>query len=75
MRTRPFVIFWGAAVVATLCLGAIWSTAGSSTAQPMIDAIVLLLASVGLAVSLFVAGRIVVVMGRVQRRERASRRP
>ena len=76
MRSRPFVIFWGAAAVATLCLGAIWSTAGSSSGQPVIDDIVLVLASVGLAAGLFIAGRIAFVVGRVQRREKTlARRP
>jgi hypothetical protein len=70
MRAKPFVIFWGATAAAVLFLGAIWSTAGrlSSSGRGPTDAIVTGLATLGLAVSLFMAGRIVVVAGQIQRR-------
>ena len=72
MRTKPIVIFWGATAAATLFLGAMWSMADSPTTHPVIDGMLLVVASVGLVASLFVAARIVVVMGRVQRRGRMS---
>ena len=75
MRGKPFVIFWGATVAAVLFLGAIWGTAArlSSSGRGPADSIVTGLAALGLGVSLFVAGRIVVVMGRVQKRDRLRR--
>ena len=69
MRSKPLVIFWGATAAAILFLGAVWSTTDrlGSAGHGTTDAIVLAMASIGLAVSLFVAGRIAVVMGRVRR--------
>jgi hypothetical protein len=75
MRGKPFVIFWGATVAAVLFLGAIWGTAArlSSPGRRPADAMVAGLAGLGLVGSLFVAGRIVIVLGRVQRRDRSKR--
>ena len=72
MGSKPFVIFWGATVAAILFLGAIWSTVGSTSPHRVANAIVTVLASLGLAISVLVAGRIILVVGLVQRRARTA---
>lgn len=72
MRSRPFILFWGATAGAILFLGAAWSTMGrlrDGAATPA-DAVVLTLALIGLAGTSFVAGRIAYVTARAQRRSR-----
>ncbi len=74
MRTRPIVLFWGATAGAVLFLGAAWTTLGRafSPAGSSLDAAILGVAAIGLLVSVFISGRIVLVTARVQRR-RAKR--
>jgi hypothetical protein len=63
-RTRAF--FWGATIAAVCFLGAAWAAWQARADGPGALA-VLVVAAVGVAVSAFVAGRIVVVIGRIQR--------
>jgi hypothetical protein len=69
MRSKPVVIFWGATGASILFLGALWSTVDrlGSSGDRTIDIMIVVLASTGLVVSLFVSGRIAVVMGRMRR--------
>jgi hypothetical protein len=55
-----------------LFLGAAWSTASRvfGPARTALDVVVLMLALLGLAGALFIAGRIAFVTGRVRRRTR-----
>lgn len=74
MRNRAFVVFWGATAASVFLLGSLWSTASRirSSAGTPIDWIVALIATSALATSLFVAGRIVFVFGRVKKRARQA---
>lgn len=69
-HSRPFILFWGATAGAVLFLGATWSTArrvfGPEAAA--LDVLVLVLALLGLATALLIAGRIALVTGRARRR-------
>jgi hypothetical protein len=71
-RSRPFILFWGATAGAVLFLGAAWSTASRvfGPAGTALDVLVLVLALLGLAGALLIAGRIALVTGRVRRRAR-----
>ncbi len=71
-RPRPFILFWGATAGAVLFLGAAGSTASRvfGPAGTALDILVLVLALLGLAGTLFIAGRIAFVTGRVRRRTR-----
>ena len=72
MGRRPVVLFWGSTIAAVLFLGTAWSSAGRRGAA---DAVVFALSVAGLVVTGLVAGRIAFVLGRLQRRQRASRAP
>lgn len=71
MPKRALLIFWAAVAVAIFLLGG-----GVATLRRVLsggnalDGLVLLVSAVGLMASLFVAGRIVFVAARVQRRAR-----
>ena len=70
MRSRPFLLFWGATAASVFLLGSVWSTASrlrSSRGNPL-DAVVLAVGGLALVASLFVAGRIAFVVGRVTKR-------
>lgn len=73
MHRRTTLIFWTAVVAAALLLGG-----GIATARRVADGgtlgdyVALSLSLLGLVVALLVAGRIVLVMGRAQRRARGS---
>jgi len=71
MPRRTFLIFWTAVAVAVLLLGGGVATFRRILASGMvIDDVVLSLAILGLSAALLVAGRIVLVSARVQRRAR-----
>ncbi|MGQ0669998.1 MAG: hypothetical protein ACT4PO_10055 [Actinomycetota bacterium] len=74
MRSRPFVFFWGAAVAAVFLLGSLSATFARvrSAAGIPVDWFVLVLAGIGLATALLVAGRIVWVVGRLQKQARRA---
>jgi hypothetical protein len=67
MSRRAIVLFWGATAASVFFLGSLWAAAGGrSTGNVVVFAISL----VGLGATLFVAGRIAFVVGRLQRRAR-----
>jgi len=66
MPARTIAFFWAATVAAVCFLGAAWA-AWQSRADGPGALPVLLVASAGAAASAFVAGRIIVVVGRLQR--------
>ena len=74
MRSRVMTLFWGATTGSVLFLGAAWSTAselGPGAARGRWTALVLFfVASTGAVACVLVAGRIVFVSGRAQRRVR-----
>jgi hypothetical protein len=70
MRSRVQVIFWSATLVAVILLGVTWTLAqrvavGGASVE---DDVVLAVAGAGLAAASLVAGRIMVVVGRLRRR-------
>jgi tetrahydromethanopterin S-methyltransferase subunit E len=72
MRTRYFTLFWGATFGAVLFLGAAWTTF-SRTFSPrgsILDGVVLAVAGLGILFCAFIAGRIVLVTARAQRKHR-----
>ncbi len=71
MPARTIVFFWGAAIAAVCFLGAAWAAWQARAEGPGALA-VFAVASIGIAGSAFVAGRIVVVVGRLQRQERTG---
>jgi hypothetical protein len=73
MRSRVQVVFWSATVASVLLLGVVWTLAehvraGGASVE---DAVLLGVAAAGLATAGLVAGRIVLVLGRLKRRGRA----
>ena len=70
MGRRPAVLFWGAAAAAVFFLGSVWTTAGKLGSGPhaLANAVVMGVGIIGFAVTVLVAGRIVFVVGRTQRR-------
>ncbi len=73
MPARTIAFFWVATVAAVCFLGAAWA-AWQSRADGAGVLTVFLVASAGAAASAFVAGRIVVVVGRLQRDARRRQR-
>jgi hypothetical protein len=71
MPARTIAYFWGATTAAVCFLGAAWAAWQARTEGPAAFA-VLVIAAIGVAGGAFVAGRIVVVVGRLQRQERAG---
>lgn len=69
MRSRPFILFWGASLGAVLFLGAAWTTATRLLAPSgtILDAVTFGLAAVGFTLCVSVAARIVFVTARLQR--------
>ena len=70
MRSRVQVVFWSATLVAVILLGVTWTLvqrvgAGRASVE---DDVLLVVAGAGLAAASLVAGRIVVVVGRLRRR-------
>jgi hypothetical protein len=69
-------MFWGATAASVFLLGSVWSTATRlrSPRGNAVDAVVLVLAGLALSASLFAAGRIAFIVGRVKKRplERAT---
>ncbi|HEX9410691.1 MAG TPA: hypothetical protein VF986_03225 [Actinomycetota bacterium] len=76
MRSRAFVVFWGATAASVFLLGSLWATVSRIRSSPggPSDWIVALIAGSALAASLFVAGRVVFVLGRVKKRARQAAR-
>jgi hypothetical protein len=74
MPARTLVYFWGATIAAVCFLGGAWA-AWQARAEGSGALAVLAVASLGVMGSAFVAGRIMVVVGRVQRRARARTEP
>lgn len=73
MRSRAFVLFWGATVASVLLLGSVWSLKGRvGRGSGIEDLILLSIAGVGFCATFFVAARIAYVVGRVKK---AARRP
>ena len=73
MRTRAFVLFWGATVASVLLLGSIWSLKGRiGHGSGVQDVILLTIAGVSFCATFFIAARIAYVVGRVKK---AARRP
>ncbi len=71
MSQRSLVMFWGAVAAAVFLLGGGVSSVRSVVTGGGAEAVLLLvLSAVGLAAALFVAGRVVFVVGRFQRRAR-----
>ncbi len=71
MNGRMPVVFWAAVAAAVFLLGGGVSSVRSVVTGGGAEAAVLLvLSAVGLAATLFVAGRVVFVVGRFQRRAR-----
>jgi hypothetical protein len=73
MPSRVQVAFWSATVVSVLLLGVVWTLtervrAGGAGLE---DDLLLAVAAAGLAAAGLVAGRIVLVLGRLKRRSRA----
>jgi hypothetical protein len=69
VRTRVQVVFWAATVAAVVLLGVVWTLArqvgaGGASVE---DGVLLVVAAVGLAAAGLVAGRIVLVIGRLRR--------
>ncbi len=67
------VAFWSATVVSVLLLGVVWTLAERVRAggAGLEDDVLLAVAATGLAAAGLVAGRIVLVLGRLKRRSRA----
>ena len=72
MPARTLAYFWGATIAAVCFLGAAW-TAWQSRTEGLAAFAVLVIAAIGVAGSAFVAGRIMVVVGRLQRQARTRR--
>jgi hypothetical protein len=64
MSRRAIVLFWGATAASVLFLGSAWAAAGGRSGA---DVVVFAVSLVGLAATLFVAGRISFVVARAQR--------
>ncbi len=73
MPSRVQVAFWSATVVSVLLLGVVWTLAERVRAggAGLEDDVLLAVAATGLAAAGLVAGRIVLVLGRLKRRSRA----
>ena len=67
MSRRTLILFWGATAASVFFLGSVWASAGRSGAG---DVAVFVVSLIGLGVTAFVAGRIAVVVARVQRAAR-----
>ena len=68
MASRTLIVFWASVAVATFLLGGAVSSARRISSGGGGGDVVLLAASVlGLAVALFVAGRIAMVAGRIKK--------
>ena len=74
MRKRYFILFWGATFGAVLFLGAAWTSFGRafSARGSILDAVVLTIAGFGILFCTFIAGRIVLVTARAQRKDMGS---
>jgi len=75
MRSRVPVVFWSATLVAVILLGVIWTLAqrvvvGGASVE---DDVLLVVAGARLAAASLVAGRIMVVVGRLRRRGQGNR--
>jgi hypothetical protein len=68
------VLFWGAAVASMLLMGVVSTTLGRvfSASRTAADVAVLTIGSIGLGLTLLVAGRIIFVTGRIQREARRA---
>ncbi len=74
MKTRAFVLFWGATVASVLLLGSIWSVK-DRVGDPgfgLGDVVLLTVAGLGFCVTFFVAARIAYVVGRVKKLRRTE---
>jgi hypothetical protein len=74
MASRVQVCFWAATIVAVVLLGATWTLAqrvGAGGAS-LEEGVLLVVAGVGLAAASLVAGRIVLVVGRLKRAGRSD---
>lgn len=74
MGRRALVLFWGAVAAAVFFLGSAWSAGGRLGSGPhaFANAAVLAVAVLGLGATVLIAGRIAFVVGRAQRRARAT---
>lgn len=81
MGRRPIVLFWGSVAAAVFFLGSLWTVAGRVGSGPhrVANLAVLVIAAMGFLATAFVAGRIALVVGRLQRKTRwkgrTDRRP
>lgn len=80
VRTRVLVVFWSATLVAVILLGVTWTLAQRAFAggASIEEDVLLVVAGTGLAAASLVAGRIMVVVGRLRRRstrEVSGKRP
>jgi hypothetical protein len=75
MGRRTLVMFWGAVAATVFFLGSAWSAAGRLESGPhaLANAAVFAVAVLGLGAAVLVAGRIAFIVGRAQRRARATR--
>jgi hypothetical protein len=74
MPARVQVIFWSTVTASVLLLGVAWTLAERVRAggAGLEDAVLLAVAAAGLAAAALVAGRIVLVLGRIKRRARRA---
>jgi hypothetical protein len=68
VRSRVQVVFWSATLVAVILLGVTWTLAQRALAgdASVEDDILLAVAAAGLAAASLVAGRIMIVVGRLR---------
>ncbi len=69
MAKRTVVLFWGSAAAAVLFLGWAWASAGRMNSGGPAE-VVFGVSALGFLVTVFVAGRIILVLARLQRRAR-----
>ena len=74
MERRTVALFWGATAAAVLFLGSGWAAAGRMGSGVTPDLVVFAISAVGFLTTAFVAGRIAVVLARLQRRARRDPR-
>lgn len=75
MRNKAFVYFWASTAASVLLLGSIWSLAGriEDVGFSPVDVTLLIVASLGLGATFFVAARIAFVVGRTKKGHRTRR--
>lgn len=72
MRSKTFVYFWGSTTASVLFMGSSWSLVGriGDVGSGPVDVTLLMVASIGFCVTIFVAARIAFVVGRTKKAHR-----